>query len=317
MSLRSIDDILTSLAYKGNPSSHRASSSPSLLGGDQFRHEDTNTQEALHRPNSISPQTPPPLFNKTKRIKKSPSSYLRTTVAGKPVVVSRFFPLPPDASSPPLAIDKKGTEKIKTPRCASGEKKKRKKSVIADEGKVRKKEKKRQPSQLSAAEKMSDAYRRVAADSTWEPPPSCHKLLQERHSFDPWRVLIICMLLNITSGKQVGKVLPGLFLLCPDAETATKVTEEEIEKVIQTLGLQRKRARMIKRFSHEYLRSDWTHVTQLHGIGKYAADAYAIFCVGKPEEVVPQDHKLLDYWKFVCGIHNNEESDCAELVDHT
>ena len=42
-----------------------------------------------------------------------------------------------------------------------------------------------------------------------------------------------------------------------------------IEKVIETLGLQKKRAAMIQRFSREYLDDSWTHVTQLHGIGKY------------------------------------------------
>ncbi|WOK95125.1 hypothetical protein Cni_G03832 [Canna indica] len=234
----------------------------------------------------------------------SPSSLIRTNVGGKPVVVSRFFPLPPQTSSSPVIPDCKdpivGKPKAKRrslpSRCDIEEEK------PIDACKQFKKRTRKQPiAQLSAAEKKSDAYRRVPANSTWEPPSSCHHLLQERHSFDQWRVLIICMLLNVTTGRQVGKVLPGLFLLCPDAETTTKVPEEEIENAIQTLGLQKKRARMIKQFSCEYLRNDWTHVTQLHGIGKYAADAYAIFCVGKPEQVVPRDHKLLDYWKFVCG----------------
>ncbi|KAG8083587.1 hypothetical protein GUJ93_ZPchr0015g6738 [Zizania palustris] len=30
------------------------------------------------------------------------------------------------------------------------------------------------------------------------------------------------------------------------------------------------------------------------------ADAYAIFCAGKAKEVMPADHKLVDYWKYVC-----------------
>ena len=67
---------------------------------------------------------------------------------------------------------------------------------------------------------------------------------------------------------QTRKVLSDLFTLCPDAKTATEVATGEIEKAIETLGLQRKRAEMIQRMSQEYLWKEWTHVTELHGIGK-------------------------------------------------
>jgi len=56
---------------------------------------------------------------------------------------------------------------------------------------------------LSAKEKLSEAYRRKAPDNTWVPPRSPHNLLQEDHAHDPWRVLVICMLLNMTTGPQV------------------------------------------------------------------------------------------------------------------
>lgn len=92
---------------------------------------------------------------------------------------------------------------------------------------------------------------------------------------------------------------------------------------------------MIKRFSLEYLGEGWTHVTQLHGVGKYvqpplppppsfpfptrreliwgfllidryAADAYAIFCTGKWDRVRPTDHMLNKYWDFLTELHANE-----------
>lgn len=66
-----------------------------------------------------------------------------------------------------------------------------------------KKRKIQRRSQLTDAEKRSEAYRRVPRDHIFRPPPSCHHLLQEMHSFDPWRVLVICMLLNVTTGNQV------------------------------------------------------------------------------------------------------------------
>ncbi|KAH9697540.1 hypothetical protein KPL71_023648 [Citrus sinensis] len=104
---------------------------------------------------------------------------------------------------------------------------------------------------------------------------------------------------------KAGRVISDLFTLCPDAKTATEVDSEEIEKIISTLGLQKKRAPMIKRFSQEYLGESWTHVTQLHGVGKYAADAYAIFCTGKWDRVRPTDHMLNYYWEFLVSTKGN------------
>ena len=58
------------------------------------------------------------------------------------------------------------------------------------------------------------------------------------------------------------------FKLCPDAKSCTEVATDEIEETIRTLGLQHKRAKMLQRLSEEYLDESWTHVTQLHGVGK-------------------------------------------------
>ncbi|KAG7576467.1 DNA glycosylase [Arabidopsis thaliana x Arabidopsis arenosa] len=152
---------------------------------------------------------------------------------------------------------------------------------------------------LSLSQKTDEAYLRKTHDNTWVPPRSPCNLLQEDHWHDPWRVLVICMLLNKTSGAQTRGVIADLFTLCPDAKTATEVEGKEIESLIKPLGLQKKRAKMIQRFSLEYLQESWTHVTQLHGIGKYAADAYAIFCNGKWDRVKPNDHMLNYYWEFL------------------
>ncbi|KAJ0258059.1 hypothetical protein HA466_0069200 [Hirschfeldia incana] len=56
---------------------------------------------------------------------------------------------------------------------------------------------------LSKRQKTDEAYLRKTPDNTWAPPRSPCNLLQEDHWHDPWRVLVICMLLNKTSGAQV------------------------------------------------------------------------------------------------------------------
>ncbi|CAN1160106.1 Methyl-CpG-binding domain protein 4-like protein, partial [Linum perenne] len=55
---------------------------------------------------------------------------------------------------------------------------------------------------LSHFDKFNEAYRRKGPDNVWKPPRSVHGLLQEDHAHDPWRVLVICMLLNLTTGRQ-------------------------------------------------------------------------------------------------------------------
>lgn len=81
--------------------------------------------------------------------------------------------------------------------------------------------------------------------------------------------------MNLTSSvidecdcSQAGRVLSDLFILCPNAKAATEVSNEQIASVIKSLGLHNKRSLMIQRLSREYLGESWTHVTQLHGVGK-------------------------------------------------
>lgn len=153
---------------------------------------------------------------------------------------------------------------------------------------------------FSAAQKRNEAYRRVDTVNSWKPPYSPYHLIQEDHYTDPWRVLVICMLLNMTTGDQVKKMLNDFFKLCPDAKAATEVPVEKIQEVTHTLGLHGKRPMGIQKFSQQYLEKDWKYVTELFGVGKYAADAYAIFIAGKWNSVVPKDHMLVKYWEFLC-----------------
>uniref|UniRef100_A0A0D9XH66 HhH-GPD domain-containing protein n=1 Tax=Leersia perrieri TaxID=77586 RepID=A0A0D9XH66_9ORYZ len=165
---------------------------------------------------------------------------------------------------------------------------------------ARVKKERKPPPLLSRAEQRSDKYRRLPLDQLVPPPRSPHKLLQEKYASDPWKVIVICMLLNLTQGIQVRRKVKGFFKRYPDAQTAFNADTEKMAKYLAPLGLQRVKAYRIQKFSKEYVEKEWTYITELCGVGKYAADAYAIFCAGKATEVVPKDHKLVDYWKYVC-----------------
>lgn len=68
---------------------------------------------------------------------------------------------------------------------------------------------------LTAAQKRDEAYLRKTPDIIWSPPRSPFNLLQEDHAFDPWRVLVICMLLNQTTGLQVSNTSLGkIYVIC-------------------------------------------------------------------------------------------------------
>eukprot|EP00897_Mesotaenium_endlicherianum_P000727 jgi/Mesen1/10655/ME000009S10448 len=161
-------------------------------------------------------------------------------------------------------------------------------------------EKRKQKARDSGLTPAQVVKRRVnVVDPAWVPPVSPFGLVQEKLYRDPWRVLVACMLLNKTGGPAMCKVIWDLFDLIPTPEAAIAARTEAIAAVIHSLGLQNKRARMIQRFSREYARDDWTELTQLHGIGTYAADAHAIFCEGRWREVTPSDHMLLKYWEWL------------------
>ena len=91
-----------------------------------------------------------------------------------------------ESLSPQSVLSKNATEIVAS--------KKRKRQRRSSEAKV--------PG-LSAAQKRDEAYLRKTPHDTWDPPPSEISLLQHAHAHDPWRVLLICMLLNRTTGLQV------------------------------------------------------------------------------------------------------------------
>ncbi|EFN59677.1 hypothetical protein CHLNCDRAFT_14045, partial [Chlorella variabilis] len=129
----------------------------------------------------------------------------------------------------------------------------------------------------------------------WEPPVSPFGLLEEELFDDPWKLLVACMLLNKTSGAQVRKVIWQLFALCPTPAAAIAADVQQVQALIQPLGLFRKRAAAIQQLSQDYLYKQWRDPTELYGIGKYAADAYHMFCRGRWREVAPEDKDLRRY----------------------
>ncbi|CAL5370365.1 unnamed protein product [Camellia sinensis] len=153
---------------------------------------------------------------------------------------------------------------------------------------------------LSAAQKRDEAYKRRTPDNTWKPPRSPFSLLQEDHAHDPWRVLVICMLLNRTTGVQgrASYIRAIQFVSkCEDCfggchrgdrkgDTNSGFAKEEGSDASSLLS------GIFGRMLDSCDSAAWRW---------YAADAYAIFCTGKWDRVRPTDRMLNKYWSFLCS----------------
>lgn len=89
----------------------------------------------------------------------------------------------------------------------------------------------------------------------------------------------------------------------PTANDAAQADHEEVVNMVAILGLKNRRAMSLIKMSKDYISKDWkkSPSKNLYAIGKYAEDAYRIFCVGDWRNVEPSDHALSDYhdwlWK--------------------
>lgn len=113
-----------------------------------------------------------------------------------------------------------------------------------------------------------------------------------------WQILISCMLLNCTTRKQVEKVLPEFLKRWPNPSTLLRAELDDIKFVCQSLGFANKRSLLICKMSYAYLNSDWTHASELPGVGQYASRAWEIFCKGILGSEPPNDHALTNYWNW-------------------
>ena len=131
----------------------------------------------------------------------------------------------------------------------------------------------------------------------WSPPRSPLRLIEEWLWHQPWQLLIACILLNKTTGIQVlnHQVLPRIIARWPHPSLMANADIEELQTVLRPLGLHRNRARSLRRFSTEYMFKQWTFPIELHGCGRYADDAFRIFCLGQVETTNPSDKELKKY----------------------
>jgi endonuclease III len=121
-------------------------------------------------------------------------------------------------------------------------------------------------------------------------------LLQEVYQDDPWKMLVCCILLNLTHRRQVDRVRDKLFTRYPTATQMAFAAEDELSEMLKPLGFYNKRAVTLKRMSLEFVQG-FTDVDTLYGVGKYATDSWEIF-QNNNTDVQPEDDVLKEYLRI-------------------
>ena len=117
--------------------------------------------------------------------------------------------------------------------------------------------------------------------------------LKPRMQTFAWKMLICCILLNLTKRQQVDGVRHELFSKYPNEYKMMEADENELSEILKPLGLYRKRAQTLIKFSWMWV-NGFTDVMELHGIGQYAKDSWEIFQMNNMD-VTPTDKVLLEY----------------------
>ena len=93
-----------------------------------------------------------------------------------------------------------------------------------------------------------------------------------------------------------------LFDHFPDAQALRGADVGALQRLLHPLGMYRRRARLLVRFSAAFLDRPWSCPSQLPGVGRYAADAYWMFCQGRWRDVRPRDYALRAYRAWLLSL---------------
>ena len=118
-------------------------------------------------------------------------------------------------------------------------------------------------------------------------------LLQEIYRDDGWKMLVCCMLVNLTNRKQVDTVRDKLFIKYPTPKDMMRAKHTDLVDIIKPLGLYNTRADRLIKMSEGYVKG-FKSVDELYGIGQYAKDSWEIF-QNKNNNIKPTDKVLQEY----------------------
>lgn len=130
---------------------------------------------------------------------------------------------------------------------------------------------------------------------------------QEQYRDEPFKMMVICFMLNLTSYKQVDKVRFEFFSKFKSPQDIINARDEDIVSTIKTLGLYNRRTKIFKRFSSQWIQAlkeygsenkiPLSELKKMSGVGKYALDSWKIFQL-KEYDINVEDKILKKYLKW-------------------
>lgn len=116
---------------------------------------------------------------------------------------------------------------------------------------------------------------------------------------DPWKVVIVSICANQVRGERARPVIDVLLQQYPTPEAMIKADADHVAMILHSLGFQHRRAKMIIRFSSEWLENPrWRHRVDRHrfsGVGWYAQEAWRIYCDENLR--LPADDWIMEQWR--------------------
>jgi len=132
-------------------------------------------------------------------------------------------------------------------------------------------------------------------------PMSPYETRQEQFRDYPFRMMVICFMLNQTHHRQVDAISDAFFARCPDAQSLLDCPDEDMIEIIKPLGFYNRRTKQWKKFAQQWLEATDKYggennipvqeIEKMKGVGKYALDSWKIFML-YDYEVQPEDHVL-------------------------
>lgn len=151
-------------------------------------------------------------------------------------------------------------------------------------------------------------------------PISPYETRQEEYREDQWKMLMVCMMLNQTSWKQVDKVRHEFFDRWPTADAFLTSIDEDVINLIRPLGFYNKRNQSWREFCQQWIQlTDGVEdlrtipveeISKLRGVGKYALDSWKVFQLYQ-YNIPVEDHVL--NWYVEWAKEQVEELELSQL----
>ena len=149
----------------------------------------------------------------------------------------------------------------------------------------------------------------------WYATNKRHFSWRKRH-LTPYEVLVLEILLQRTMAERVNEIFPEFIRRYPNPRALHKASERELLSLLKTLGLQKRRIKLLKALAKEMIDeygknfpTEIEEIVKLSGVGRYGASAVLCFSYGKPVALVDTNIARVIHRIFAQPVRDDPSSD--------